>query len=202
MALNGNALTTLALAKKWLKIPTTVNDQDDMVELLINGFSQEIEAFTQRKLKSQVITETKHGRGTNLILLREWPVTAVSELRIDGGSLFTDPATIVDSADYTIADDGNSLLLIGGTYPRGYNNIRITYTAGYATVPSDLEQACLDLCFWRYRTRESGDIGRKQKGKASESEQWHQEWPPSIVSAVMRYKRSDMPGIDAPVQNY
>jgi hypothetical protein len=202
MALNANALTTLAIAKKWIKIPTTVTDQDDVVEILINGFSQEIEALAQRKLKSQSVTEIKHGRGTNLILFREWPVTAISELRIDGGSLFTDPATVIDPADYTLADDGNSLLLIGGTFPRGYNNVRVTYTAGYTTVPADLQQACLDLCFWKYRTRESGDIGRKQKGKASESEQWHQDWPPGPLAAVMRYKRTEMPGIDAPVQNY
>lgn len=194
MALNANALTTVAICKKWLKIPDLETSLNDVLEIMINGFSDEVEAFTGRKLKSQSITEKKHGRGSNMVLLHEWPVTAVSEVKINGDVLV--------ASDYEIADQGTCLVLLNGTFPRGYNNIEITYTAGYTTIPADLQQAVLDLCFWKHRSRESGDIGRRQKGKGSESEQWYQQWPESALAVVMRYKRTEMPGVDAPVQNY
>lgn len=201
MALNANALVTLALTKKWLKIPVGETSMDDMVELLINSFSQEVESKTSRKLKSQTVTDYKHGRGTNIVLLKEWPVTAITSIHIDADAVFG-VDELVPAADYILGDDDNSVIYLAGLFPRGYHNIKIVYTAGYADVPSDLQQAVLDLCFWKFRTRESGDIGRIQKGKESESEQWSQEWPKGITEIVMRYKRTEMPGIDAPVQNY
>lgn len=201
MSLNANALVTLALAKNWLKIPMLETSQDTLVEMMINGFSQEAESLCNRKLTNQSITEYKHGRGTNLILLKEWPVTAIASVTIDASGQFT-TADPLDAQDFSLADDQNTIVLFSGTFPRGYNNIKIVYTAGYVAVPGDLQQAILDLCFWKNRVRESGDIGRIQKGKASESEQWTQEWPKGPLNTVMRYKRTEMPGIDAPPQNY
>lgn len=42
------------------------------------------------------------------------------------------------------------------TWPRGHGNIKITYTAGYSTVPKDLVHATDMYAIWLYNTRERG----------------------------------------------
>ena len=48
----------------------------------------------------------------------------------------------IDEDDYEVFLDH---LYIPGGLTKGYGNIRITYYAGYETIPDDLEQACLKL---------------------------------------------------------
>lgn len=200
MALNANALTTLALAKTFLKIPALDVTQDAMVELCINASSQYIEGATDRKLKSQSYTELRHGRQNNILLLRQYPITAISELMIDSAGEFVDLSLVIDSDDYAISDDQNSILY-RGLFPNGYNNVRIKYTAGFATVPSDLEMACLWLVHFYYRIREGQDIGRSSKAKMDESTTILQSAPQDVLDTIQRYKRFEMPSIDAPILN-
>jgi len=201
MALNANALTTLAFAKTYLKIPVGETSQDSIVEFCINAASQEIESDTNRKLKAQSITEFQHGRNGNIIVLREWPINSITSLAIDQSALFTDPATLIDADDYRISDDLNSVVMINRTFPNGFNNIKIIYNAGYASVPSDLENACLWLTTYYYMMRQNQDIGRTSKGKGDESVTILQQAPGVVKDAINRYKRMEIPNLNAPVRN-
>ena len=189
------------MAKTFLKIPTGDITQDSMVELCINSSSQYLEGATDRKLKSQSHTELRHGRAGNIILLRQYPATAISELAIDQTCKFTDPNTIISSDDYIICDDGNSILYINCLFPSGYNNVRIKYTAGYTAIPTDLEMACLWLVHFYYRIRETQDIGRTTKSKMDESITILQDAPKDVKDTIERYRRCEMPSIDSPIMN-
>ncbi len=50
-----------------------------------------------------------------------------------------------------------------GTMPDAVKSVLVEYTAGYATVPDDLEQACIEIAAMMYRDR------RRDSGLASES---------------------------------
>lgn len=202
MALNSNALATLSFAKKWLKIPDLETTLDDMVELFINAASQDIEDYCNRKFKSQSHVEYHHGRHSNMILLDQFPVTSITELRIDADSVFTDPDTLIDSTSYALGDYKNTLILIDGSvFQKGYHNIRVTYTAGFATIPSNLQMACLWFVMWYHRMREGQNIGRASKSKDGESAQWAQVAPPYIMAVLNNYKKSEVPSLDSPVWN-
>jgi len=201
MALNANALTTLAQAKAWLKIPVLTVTDDALVELMINAASQTIESETNRKLLAQSIVELRHGKSSNIMMLREWPINSITELKFDLQSAFTSPETLVDPADYTIGDDKMSIVLHSRQIPRGYNNVRITYNAGYAAIPSDLEMACLWMVSWFYQIRKADDIGRTAKGKGDESTSWSQAAPEYVTTAINKYKRTEMPTGDAIERN-
>lgn len=202
MAVNANALTTLAMARTYLKVPTATVDAalDTMIEFFINASSEYIEKETDRKLKSQSITELQHGRKSNLLLLKQWPVTAITSLHIDAQGVYGSD-TLIDAAEYRIADDSNSLLLMDQIFPNGYNNIKVVYTAGFASVPTDLEHACLWLVTWYDSLRNNKDIGRPQKSKGDESFQISQSAPKDVIDAITRYKRTEMPGANALVFN-
>ena len=42
-----------------------------------------------------------------------------------------------------------------GGWPAGHENIYVAYTGGYATVPDDLEQACIEIALTMYQSRET-----------------------------------------------
>jgi hypothetical protein len=199
MALNANALTTLVMAKAYLKIPTVETSMDSMIELFINASSQMLESEIDRKIKAQSITEVHHGRDSNIIMLNEWPVNSITELRI--GSDFSDPLTIIDPDDYSIGDEENCIILTNRRFGRGYNNTRIIYNGGYSAVPSDLEHACLWMVFYYRMMRESGDIGRTSKGKGDESISILQEAPLDVKNTIARYRRMEIPNIGLPMSN-
>jgi hypothetical protein len=196
-----NALTTVAMAKEYLKIPALVTSEDTMVDFFIDAASELLETECERKFKSQAFTEKQHGRRQNTLLLKQWPVTAIGELRIDNSGVFTDAATIVDPLSYQISDDGNGLVLLRGVFPSGYNNVRVVYTAGYATVPMDLVEACLWLVFWQNSIRNAADIGRTTKNKDAETVSYLQSAPQHVKDCILRYKRTECFVGNAAVQN-
>jgi uncharacterized phiE125 gp8 family phage protein len=194
IALNVNAMTTLAFAKSYLKIPSLVTTDDDIVSYFINAASDELERQCDRKLKAQSITEVQHGRGQNIIQLREFPVNSITSLRLDRDGVFTDPSTLIPATSYAIADHGNCLLYKHATFPKGYNNIQVVYNAGYSTLPSDIEHACLWLVFWYYKIRNAEDIGRTSKTKEGETVSYLQEAPQMVKNAILAHKRTEFPG--------
>lgn len=202
MALNSNALTTLATAKAYLKIPTLEVGQDAMIELFINAASDDIERYCQRQIKSQTYTEYRHGRNQNILLPEQWPITAVTELRVDSDSDFTATDTLVPVDDYRIGDSGTTIVLVNGrVFAKGYHNIRLIYTAGFAAVPSSLENACLWIVSYYNRMREGQNIGRPNKSKEGESATYSQQWPPHVTAVLDQFRRTEFPGAEVAIWN-
>lgn len=205
MALSPYALTTVEVAKAHLNVPTADTTQSARLELLINAASQRMESMTDRALKSRSHVELRSGRRSNIITLRQWPVTAISQINVDNSSQFGAP-TIIDPSNYAICDEQNSVVLLNDYFDVGYNNVRIAYTAGYNSTDhigqlADLELVCLWLVEWYYRHRERGDMGRTSKTKGDETVGILAEMPPMIKEAILDYKRTDLPLIDRPIAN-
>jgi uncharacterized phiE125 gp8 family phage protein len=136
MPLKSNALTTLAAAKAYLKL--NVNVDDSTVEDLINASSSAIENYCKRKFKEQAYLEEEYdGTGKNHILLDQYPVKSIESVSIDG--------TLLSTGQFKVKKRNGVLLNNGGIWPRGEINITVSYTAGYAEIPSDLELACKHL---------------------------------------------------------
>ncbi len=204
MALNANALTTLAMAKSHLGVTAGDTTQDARVELFINAASQVIETYCDRKFHSQTFTEFQHGRRSNMILLKQYPVTAIASVRIDRDHVFTDSNTLLEATEYSITDDESGIVLYTRQFPLGYNNVKVVYTAGFATGRTELTQlelACLWLVEWYYMHRSRGDMGRTSKSKGDESTGIMDDVPPMIVSILEPFKRFQVPGSNAPVFN-
>lgn len=201
ISLNANALTTLEMAKVYLKIPTLETSLDELVKFWINAASDMIESECERGLKAKSITEIQHGRRQNILLLREYPVNSITELRIDGNGIFTDAATLIPSSDYAITDDKNGVLYKHATFNMGYNNVRVIYNGGFSVIPSDLEDACLWTVFWKKSIRDAADIGRTNKNKEGESISYSQSVPDDVKNTILRYKRTEFPGSNSMMFN-
>lgn len=194
------ALTTLAAARSQLQIPAGKTEDDPKIERLVNAASQYAANFCDRRFLSGSYTEYFHGRKMNFIMPREWPVSAITSLNISSTRDWVDANSLVDSSSYDVADGGTTVVY-DGIFPNGYKNIRLVYTAGYTSVPYDLEHAVLQMVEWWYMHNVRKDIGRTNSSKGDESVGVLSEVPKHILQLLMPYKRVEFTSGYSPVQN-
>lgn len=158
---------TLNQTKDYLSIALADTSQDTWIETLINAASDRIERHCCRSFKSSSRQTLLDGHGNNEILLPHYPVTAVADVREDSARVFgTD--TKLETTAYGIMD--TMVLRLHSTYfSEGSQTVQVNYTAGYATVPGDLQIACLFLVEWMYRIRNDRRLGRGTVTKMSET---------------------------------
>lgn len=191
-------LTTLANLKLWLPIPSTTTSEDGMLGRLITATSNDFMRATKRPdLLAADYTEVRQGDGATRMILFHWPINSVNTLKI--GSV-----TVNESADkiapgYYIDEDIDperifELYVIGLTFADGAS-VQISYNAGYATVPGDIEQAVIDWIVYRYKGRPN--VGTQQR-RMSEGESVQVEQvdaPANVLSVIERYARK-LPSIN------
>ena len=128
----------------------TVGLDDGLLARLITAASGWIQTWLNRQIASQSYDELRNGHGRQVMPLANYPVTAISGVTVDGVAI--PPAPDTQSPGYRLVN--NQVVLNGYHFRRGYGNVEIIYSAGYASTPPDIEQACLELCALRYRERD------------------------------------------------
>jgi hypothetical protein len=154
-----NALITLAEIKRWLLLSGTDTTRDDFLQEAINEWSDTIETRLGRKLLSQEHAEERHHGGKVAILLKNIPVTDISEITVDGAAL--------GSSDYTYDGASGIVRMVGGNvFGGGPGSVLVTYTGGFTTAPGDLKRAMKQITAIEYYL--SGH-GRRSIAKTAES---------------------------------
>lgn len=141
----GLDLVTLAEYKTYAGITST--NQDTQIKQLIPIVSQLAKTICRRTFidyVSDAKTEVYSG-GMDRLLMSEYPLLSVSgvEYSSDYGATYT---SLVEFTDYVVdISDGSIAPMYQETFPKAINGYKVTYTAGFETIPSDLKIACLDL---------------------------------------------------------
>jgi len=90
---------------------------------------------------------------TTLIQLTESPVNTIVSVEIRDS--VTSSYSTVQTTDYYLDSNTDTVFYVTGSsyknWPRGPGAVRITYTAGYQNLPSDLKLAVIDLITYYYR---------------------------------------------------
>ena len=206
MALNSNALVTVANAKTHLDIPISDVSQDAKIEMLINMASERIEQYLDRKLIYQQHTERMDGRSADRVILKNYPAEKPTQL-------YDDPAwdflTAIDSTAYDIESAG-IVVLRSGKFQRANLNIKVVYNAGYKSIvspgagpvlPADLQYACLLFIEWMYQMRADRRLGVQGKAKQNENIRFSQGIPPEVVEILEPHRRLEAPLSSSPIGN-
>ncbi len=204
MALNSNALVTLADAKAFLNIPALETSQDAKVEMYINAASQLIEDYTDRKLIYQSYDVRRDGRRADRVVLPEWPVVAITSVYDDVAWEFSSQ-TLIDPTEYGVEEESVLVLRNGRKFARGNRNVRIVYTAGYRSIlggsgdpiPSSLSYACLLTIDWLDTLKSDRRLGVTSKGKNGESISFLDTLPGQIQLMLEDFKRNEIPLLDS-----
>ena len=124
---------------------------DALLSRLITAASQFIQSWLQRQIALTDWVEIRDGDGGQRLAFANFPVTQVWALSVDGLNIPPAPPNGSFGAGYVFTT--TELALRGYVLTRRAQNVSVTYTAGYATVPSDIAQACIELVAQRYRER-------------------------------------------------
>jgi hypothetical protein len=158
-------LATLPDVKAWLQTgqnPFPAID-DTLLLGLITAASQFIQNWLNRQIAAANWLEVRDGGGGQRLVFANFPVTAIASLSIDGLAIPAAPEDGGFGAGYTFTP--TELALRGYVFTRRAQNVMVTYTAGYAAVPSDIAQACIELVCQHYRERSRiGEVARTLGG--------------------------------------
>lgn len=157
------ALAALADVKEYLDLETSDTTQDALLTNLIDRASSFIEMWLGRIVLSESYFDLRDGNGHRAMVFINNPITAVSSLKINGN-------IIPVSTDWNVPGyiiDNYQIVLIGYVFDKGIRNVSMSYTGGYATVPNDIKQACVELVAKKYKSR--AWIGQRSKSVGGES---------------------------------
>lgn len=139
-------LTSLANVEQALGL-SSGNSDEALLARLISAASAFIETWCGRQFASQSYTEIRDGGGGRRLAFRQTPVTAISSLVSAGQAIPAGDSYQTPGYYFTPV----MLMLNGYEFRRGLGNIQLVYTAGYASIPLDVEQACIELVMLRYK---------------------------------------------------
>jgi hypothetical protein len=122
-----------------------------LLSRLITAASRFIESWLDRRIALCDWVEIRDGNGGQRLAFTNVPVSQVWSLSIDGLAIQPAPAGGGFGAGYVFSP--TELALRGYVFTRRAQNVSVTYTAGYASVPADIAQACVELVCQRYRER-------------------------------------------------
>lgn len=156
MAQDVSQFTTLANLKEYLGITET--GDDTFLQHIINRVSKKIEnSYCNRKFAAQDWTEYYKGDGTNRLLLRQYPINQIYSIYDDVDRQWPSSSAKDISAVAISYQTSGLIQLVGDIFINAdlwsfyqLENIKITYNAGFATIPEDLEEACIKYCAVEY----------------------------------------------------
>jgi len=176
-------LDTLANVKTALKIATT--DDDTTLNRLLDAADSFIAAHTGRAFAGGSFTET-HAGNTTLLFLRNYPVSAVSSVRVDAARQFgTD--TILATTTYVLHADRGVIESVGGVFLRSRGRrgsagapgtVQVTYSTATEAVPGAVKEAFSQLIGHWYRLAKTNEdlegvlLTEKSDGTDSKSYPW------------------------------
>ena len=180
-------LCTLDQVKAYLPAMQTVTTDDALLSGLITAISAFMATYCSRIFQQQDYAEVYSGMNTRRLTLRQFPVTAVSSVVVSNMNIPASP----DGVQTGYVWDEYGIDLIGYIFQRGWGNIAVSYTAGYAAIPADLSQACAELVSLDYLERLR--IGHKSKGINHETVTFVTDPMTSRVKATLDRYRTTRP---------
>ncbi|EKE75519.1 head-tail connector protein [Oceanibaculum indicum] len=143
------ALVSLAAAKAHLGV--TGDDDDAAIEGLIARVSTIIITYIRRPILAGSYLETVTTNGSQLsVALSRFPVSSITSVKLDGST------EAMDSESYSIDTESGLLLRVdsfGLPIAWGRHSVAVTYEAGYADTPADVQHAALTLIGAEWATK-------------------------------------------------
>lgn len=195
MALDDSALINLAELRRYIGAKAGDTSKDDLLTDCINEASGMIIDFCNRDFKSQDYVVYAHGRGNYILVLPQFPVTTVSEIKVvasDGSeeNLLTGDDTIENTVDM----EGSTITLRKGYFfPSGQRNIKVSYTAGYETIPYAITKACKEIATMIYKESKGGEdllgVRSESKGVGAASSKSYNTSSNDLLEKIAPFRR-------------
>jgi hypothetical protein len=154
------ALCTVSGVKAYYGLTDSTTDIDNLLQSLVDSVSAQFETYCGRTFALSDYVEYYDGSGKNRLSLDQYPITTISGIWDDVNWLWT-ASTLISGTYYRTVNNSSLVFSDSATLTKGEQNIKVAYSAGYATIPYDLEQACIEEVLVKYKVRKNVEIRSK-----------------------------------------
>ncbi|GAF81215.1 unnamed protein product [marine sediment metagenome] len=187
-----SSITLLDLMKDKLGIGDTSRDDELSMYLQIAGEASE--KYIDNKIATQEVAE-EFSRSFSPVALRFWPVTEVLKVFVDGVDQVDDYELFTDEGLKWVTKDKCSI-----NYPGCFEQMQITYTAGYEPLPTELGYAVVvgGIAYETQQGAVSGEVkkesvvgvGSVEYTTSGEATTGFGVLPPSVTDTLDLYRRA------------
>ena len=167
-----------------------VSTFDGQMGVVVDAIHEDMLRYTQRRfLEQTAIVGEKHVGDTRLLLvLKEFPLISVQQLKINGAVVATGSSTWeIDNVDGSILYRPSGWDLPSNA---GQRNIEVDYTVGYATASGPIKQLKLAGIEWagnRFRLRQKLEF--RSEAFVDHSSTFETDMPGHVRIVLDRYVR-------------
>jgi hypothetical protein len=194
-------LVTLNAVKQDLNI-TNTNDDDQLSRLITEISAWILNQMNRGAILAASYTERRSGTGGDMIQTKYFPIISVESLSVNGIAVPSSP----DSVQPGFVFDGLSIYILGGAcvsdgslnpgrFWRGRQNVLISYTAGYATVPADIERAVIDQIMFTFRRLPKLGTITQSMGGITVATFSQKDTAPGVMSVINSYRDRALVGL-------
>lgn len=188
-------LTSVSRVKALLGLGIDERAHETKLAACIDLASEQIRAFCGTTFGVEQFTEVYDGKDLTVLTLRQAPIVELLGLKFSGVAVSVSEVKVYrDYLQFPEAYDDSSPRVLGGRllFPRGLQNIEVTYKAGYATVPGDLAGAAAEHAIHLFNTVSTAGIVSEsnQESRASRSYDGENMFAPRVKSVLLRYRRT------------
>lgn len=130
----------------WETVKTRLDlsdEQETEVTQLIDVASVRANQYTGRKLAARDSTIVLDGSGSSMLFLPDYPINAITSVKIDSSRDWDNDAV----TDYYADNDG--ILIRNTVWPAGRRNVQVVGNFGYDEIPDDLAESIIQLVgYW------------------------------------------------------
>lgn len=187
--------------KSFLQITSSTHDAKlttlkAEVEQLVNGY-----CGRDFIVPSTPYTEFYDGDGSQRLIVNQRPIISIASIYIDPSCLFAEasavpnlnsgsPAELISNARQLRA---GIVELFSYAFLRGRRSVKITYSAGYATMPTDLQRAVKLICAKWWKSQELLLSGQYQQSVGDKTVTLDADaWPKEALDILQRYRRLEL----------
>jgi len=162
MSVADYALATLDEIKDYYQFGNTRQIDDDLLEDLSDRVTILFQTYCGvKQFYAKDYTEYVDGSGDRYLFLKNTPINSVAVINEDSDWVWASDTTIASDA-YRVIDE-KYLVSKESWWTLGEQNYKITYNAGYATIPLDLKQVAIEEIVRRYKHRKDFDVIAKSQ---------------------------------------
>lgn len=186
-------LTTLTDVKNYLKLNTTDATRDGILTLIIAAVEEKIKQYCHTDFKQTTYTnEYYDGDGTPILVVKHFPIISVASLYDDPDREFGSNS-LIQATDYVIYKEkgiikliqDNDLITLTGEFSLGQQNIKITYDAGYTTVPYQIQLATIMWSVIQYNNYFNNTPGVSSRTVGDKTTRYNVEEMPIEVKGLI-----------------
>lgn len=184
-ALLDYALTTVADVKESLDIDSGDSSKNNLITRKINQATNIIENYCSRRFKLTTYTDEEYnGTNVNQILLRNGPIVADSvTLKRRNSSLNEGDWETIDT-EFEFVDENAGILGLSFNAIGGFERYRISYEAGYSTIPYDIQESAATLAAYLVSSGYTTGTNVKRKVEGQRSVEYFENTGGSIVEQL------------------